>query len=271
MLSQAAKITEVRANRKIKRKPVPWLVEGLWLKGKINFILGPEKTGKSRLLAWLLAQAFGRPIGSPMLDGGLWKHYGLGNVLYLNAEETVEDVVPRIYGYADALGLTLPDELPLTLISETAVGLNLHVPRERQVFTERFVANDKYNTIIIDPLRQVHGAAENSNDEMAPLCEAFRGWTNHYGKSLLAAHHSGHWRDDADLSRIATWCRGATALPAIMDAATLIRTTTETQEYAIREVRRKGRMPMCQNLELYDFGEPAPDKQRFGFSRVAGK
>ena len=266
MLSQTAKITEVRASRRIKRRPVPWLIEGLWLKGKINFILGPEKTGKSRLLAWILANCFARPPGSPTLDK-MWRHNGLGNVLYLNAEETIEDVVPRIYGYGDALGggLVLPDELPLTVIAETAVGLNLHVPKERQVFEERFVASGKYNTIIIDPLRQVHGAKESSNDEMAPLCEALRGWTNRYGVSLVGVHHAGHWREDADLSRIATWCRGATALPAILDAATMIRTIVDTEEYSMREVRRKGRMPMLQNLEVYDFGEPAPDKRRCGF------
>lgn len=266
MLSQTAKITEVRANRSIKRKPVPWLIEGLWLKGKINFILGPEKSGKSRLMAWILANCFGTPPGTPVLDGQLWKHNGLGNVLYLNAEETVEDVVPRIYGYADALGLVLPDELPLTVIAETAVGLNLHVPRERQVFEERFVKSKKYDTIYIDPLRQVHGAKESSNDEMAPLCEALRAWTNNYGVTLVGTHHAGHWREDADLSRIATWCRGATALPAILDAATMIRTLVDTEEYSVREIRRKGRMPILQTLELHDFGEPGAGKRRFGFS-----
>lgn len=266
MLAQTARITEVTASREIRRKPVPWLIEGLWLRGKINFILGPEKTGKSRLLAWILANCFARPPGQPML-ANIWRHTGLGNVLYLNAEETIEDVVPRIYGYGDNFGggLVLPDKLPLTVIAETAVGLNLHIPRERQVFEERFVASGKYQTIIIDPLRQVHGAKESSNDEMAPLCEALRAWTNQYGVSIVGAHHAGHWREDADLSRIATWCRGATALPAILDAATMIRTTLDTAEYSVREIRRKGRMPMLQNLNILDYGEPEKGKAKWGF------
>lgn len=266
MHSVTARITEVIASRRIKRKPVPWLVEGLWLRGKINLVLGPEKTGKSRLIAWILAHMFANTSGGPCLDNRLWKHTGVKNVLYLNAEETAEDVVPRIYGYGDAMGLNLPAELPMTVIAETAVGLNLHLPRERQVFEERFVASGKYDLIIIDPLRQVHGAKESSNDEMAPLCEALRAWTNRYGVSLVIVHHSGHWKDDADLTRIATWCRGATALPAILDAATLLRTLQETEECAVREVRRKGRLPMLQDLQIFDYGEPDVNRARCGFS-----
>ena len=47
--------------------PVPWVVEGLWLRGKITAVLGPEKTGKSRFICWIIAQMLGRQEGGPVL------------------------------------------------------------------------------------------------------------------------------------------------------------------------------------------------------------
>lgn len=239
-----------------------WLVNGLWLRGGINAVLGPEKTGKSRLIGWILTQMLARPAGGPVLwrddgNGPMLHHTGFKRVLYLNAEETIKKIIPRIARYAAGLGLEARNDWPIDLFPDTAAGFNLHIPRERDAFEERFIKSGTHDVIIIDPLRQVHGADENSNNEMSVTIGAsLRRWTSVYGVTAIPVHHTGHLREDADLYRIATWCRGATALPALLDGATCIRTLAAGDDRAVREVRRMGRFETMPDLTLYDYSDP---------------
>ena len=50
----------------LAEEELPWIVENLWLAGRVNCMFGPEKSGKSRLLGWFLAGVLG---GAPVVLG----------------------------------------------------------------------------------------------------------------------------------------------------------------------------------------------------------
>jgi RecA-family ATPase len=257
--SFASRFPPVRHDPHAKPPPVPWLVEGLWLRGKINGIFGPEKTGKSRFIAWILAQMLGHQAGGPVLhrDGNpmpVMHHRGFKRVLYLNAEEREVDVQARLNSYARYLGLEPREDWPIEYVN--AAGMRLEQQRERQQLEETYLSTGKYDIFVIDPLRRVHTGNENDNSAMAPLHNDLRRWSNKYDLSELLVHHTGHLRDDADLERIATWSRGATDLPTLLDAATMMRTMSEGEGFTIRELRRMGRFPIQPKCQLRDYGDP---------------
>lgn len=241
--------------------PVPWLVEGLWLRGKITAVLGPEKTGKSRFIGWVLAQMLGRQQGGPVLlraDGGeLLRHRGFKRILYLNAEERTVDVQARINAYARYNQLEPRADWPITCVN--AAGMQLQFDRERKAFEDTYLRGGGYDIVVIDPLRRVHTGDENSNTAMAPLHNDLRRWSNNYGTGIILIHHTPKLDEDADLGRLATWSRGATDLPTLVDGANMLRTTGSGPNLSTRELWRMGRFPVMNKLKLDDFGDPTPE------------
>lgn len=239
-------------------KPVPWLVEGLWLRNGITATLGPEKSGKSRFIGWILAGMLGQQSGGPVIyteDGRvLYRHTGFNRVLYLNAEEQTEDVQARVNTYARHLGFEPKREWPITTVN--AAGMQLQSPREREAFEKTYLAKGGYDLVIIDPLRRVHTGDENNNSAMAPLHNDLRRWTNQYKLTLNLLHHTPKLSDDADLGRLATWSRGASDLVTLLDGGVMMRTIAQGSERSVREVRRMGRFPVLQDLTMYDYGDP---------------
>ena len=64
-------------------EPLRWIVKDIWQAGKINGMAGFEKSGKSRLLSWLLVGMFkGEALGY---------HAFPQKVLYLCGEEQIAD------------------------------------------------------------------------------------------------------------------------------------------------------------------------------------
>lgn len=239
---------------------VPWLVDGFLLRGKINLILGPEKSGKSRLLCWLLAGMMAEPLAlnSPVMrweDGTpLSNHHGFKRALYLNAEEMTVDVQARLNAYARRLGFEPRDDWPIDYMN--AASMQLDKPVERKGFEEAYLATGMYDLVVIDPWRRVHAGDENNNSAMAPLHNDLRRWSNTYALTLNVIHHSPKFREDDDLERIATWCRGATDLATLCDGAVCLRTTAAGSDRTMRAVKRLGRFPPQDDLMLIDRGEP---------------
>lgn len=228
------------------RVDVDWLAEGLLMQRKINVLFGAEKAGKSRLMAFLLAHlyaersVFGLPTTSP------------GKTLYLAGEETRQEVTSRILGFQEALGFSA--DIPWSELVDfcEAAGMRLDQIPQRRWLSDR-LRSGAYDTLIIDPLRRVHGASESSNDEMAPICNDLRDWTNRYGLTLLLVHHTGKLSQDDDETRIATWSRGATDLPAVLDWA-LYAKRQEGGDVDRIVLQRRGRAPKQKTLVLRDQG-----------------
>lgn len=243
-----------------KADPAEWLLPGLLMKGKINGWFGPEKAGKSRLLAWCLVHMYAegavegppgrRVLGQPSTSPG--------KLLYVAGEETRQEVIRRLVEFQEEAGIGL-DEIPWSELVDfcEAPGMRLDTSAQRKWLMDR-ISGGKYRCVMIDPLRRVHGAAENSNDEMAPLLNDLRKWTNKLSLTLWILHHTGKLSLEDDESRIATWSRGASDLPAILDWAVYIKRLSKDR----MKVTRQGRAPQYEDIILADRGEA-------GFRKVA--
>lgn len=245
-------------------KPMPWLVDGFILQGGITALLGPEKVGKSRLIGWWLAHMLAHPQGGLVMkdeqDAPWCGHNGFRKVLYLNAEEQATDVMARVNEYARADGLEPSDDWPIMCLP--AAAMQLHRQRDRDEFEKEFLATNEFDFVIIDPMRRVHAGNENDNSSMAPLHNDMRRWSQERNQTWLIVHHSGHFKDTDDMGRIATWCRGATDLPAILDGALMMRTVVAEKGMSVRALKRGGRFAPEPDISLLDYGDPAGFKVR---------
>lgn len=222
----------------------PWLVENLWQLGKINALFAPEKSGKSRLLCWLLAGVLG---GESVL--GLGVSARISKVLFLHGEEQEHQIVERLKLYAPLQDLdysTFAERLSLV----EAAGMRLDFDEQRN-WLERKLLDGGYNMLVIDPMRRVHGADENSNTEMATLHNTLRRWSNKHGVSIVMVHHTGRLALDADMNRIATWARGATDLAAIVDTAQFL----DRRGKQKLQLFRAGRFEPLDPLDILDLGD----------------
>lgn len=221
----------------MRTKRIEWTVEGVWQEGKINGMMAPEKSGKSRLLAWLIA---GLMAGIPPLGLSIRSPQRL---LYLAGEETIEDVTARLVSYAELMGVGLNNSLPIDFIS--AAGMRLETAQYRS-WLEGKLAN--YDMVVIDPLRRVHGGDEDSNSEMAAFHNSLRQWSNNLGITFVLVHHTGKLNEEANMDRIATWARGNTDFAAIVDTATFVHRFDRDR---IR-LLRAGRFPPLDPLQIMD-------------------
>lgn len=241
-------------------EPVPWLVDGLWLRGKITVVVAPEKTGKSRFIAFLLSQMLGAPQGGPVLTTAqpqghvFWRHHGFKRILYLNAEEREIDVQARINSLARNTGIEPSANWPITYLN--AAGMQLHRPQDRQMFEETWLRPGDFDVVIIDPLRRIHGGDENNNTAMAPFYNDLRRWSNQYGITIIIVHHTPKLREEDDLNRLATWIRGATDLATLVDGANMLWSRAAGPDYATKGLKRMGRFPTLADLTLLDYGDP---------------
>jgi hypothetical protein len=97
---------------------------------------------------------------------------------------------------------------------------------------------------------------------MSRIYNDWRMWTNKHGWTMQVVHHTGHQRDDANWDRIATWARGATDLPAILDTAIFVERKIKGSELLIR---RQGRYVPRPALDMVDGNEV-----KFAFQLGAG-
>jgi len=237
--------------------PVPWIVNRLWLgRGKIMAFFGAEKSGKSRILNWLIASMFSPAhtvLGEQVIDAQRPKR-----VLYLRGEEDQAEVQDRIKGYLHLMG---DDEaytrtLPIDFID--AMGMRLDSVQgegSRMWFQKEYIESQRYDLILIDPLRRVHSGEENDNTAMAKMHNSFRYWTDRFGVGLGLLHHTGHLSDDADMERIATWSRGNTDLPSLVDGALYLHVLRDDGDMRKLKLLRAGRKRFGGPILIDDLGD----------------
>lgn len=221
----------------VKVHEVPWFVREMWQWGKINVMFGPEKSGKSRLLNWVLVNSFLHP---SVLDMGI--DHKPNRVLYLAAEELAEDVNARMLRYL-ALAGAIPRKTLLPIDFLAASGMRLEFEQQRK-WLEAKILDGGYDVVVIDPLRRVHGADENDNTQMSRIFNEFRRWTNSYGITLILLHHTGKLSEDANYDRIATWSRGASDLAAILDTAQFVDRLSSKEVKLVRAGRFRPVKPL---------------------------
>lgn len=223
----------------LKAEPVEWLIGGLWQRAKINAMFGMEKSGKSRLLNWLLLSSM---LGRDEVLGLPVKR--VKRILYLAGEETKEDVTARLLNYIP-LQYGRADTLPISFLEAAAMRLDFDWQRQ---WLEKQLLDGEYDTLVIDPLRRVHGADENKSTEMAGFHNDLRRWTNRHKITTVLLHHTGRLDPDANMDRIATWGRGTTDLAAIVDTAQFVDRVARDKINLLRA----GRFPPLPPLSIID-------------------
>lgn len=229
-----------------------WLVEDFWLKGKINAVAGFEKSGKSRLVNWLL-------VGVAGCNGvlGLPTRMPPQRVLYLCGEETIGTVNQRIRDYAILQKVSF-DCLNMEFIEAAAMRLDLKPQRD---WLKEKLLDENFTMLVADPLRRLHAADEDKSTQMAPILNDIRSLSNRHGISILLIHHTAKINEETDMERMANWFRGSTDVAAILDTGQYVDRLTKTR----MQVRRHGRFAPLPVLEIEDKGSKEQDS---GFVRV---
>lgn len=222
----------------MKPDPVRWLVDDFWQLGKINGMAGFEKSGKSRLMNWMLV---GMSKGSVLGLAAMPQ-----KILYLCGEETVSHVNSRITRYAELQGIP-KSQFDIDFVE--AAAMRLDIKGQRDGLLEMLLDNDR-EMLVIDPWRRVHGADENDSKQMSPIYNDIRKWSNKYNLTVVLLHHTPKISMETDMSRMAAWFRGSTDLPAILDTAQYV----DRLDKSTIKIRRQGRFPPLPQLQVTDLG-----------------
>jgi len=185
--------------------------------GRINFITGQAKSGKSRYMMWMLVHMLeGTPLW-PEQDP--WICRRPEKIIWLLGEETQKDVERRIRRYAELRGFNWREwTTEITFIEATGFGLE---STDTQAALERMIREQNPTLIVGDPFRRLHDAAENSNDDVRGLNTFLRIMANKYGVDFWFIHHTGKVYESNmwELANINFWFRGASDVPSIVDGA----------------------------------------------------
>jgi len=231
----------VKFDPDMKYERMEWLINGLWQLGKINAVAGAEKSGKSRLIAWLLV---GIAKGDVL---GLTSAAPPQRILYLCGEETVATVNHRIADYARIQGVP-PTQFDIEFIEAAAMRLDL---KQQRTWLHEKLLDEDFSMLIADPLRRIHGADENDSTAMAVIHNDIRRWSNKDSLTILLVHHTPKIGDDTDMTRIASWFRGSSDTAAILDTAQYVDRVGKDSI----QLLRAGRFPPLPPLAILDLGD----------------
>ena len=221
-----------------------WMIEGLFMTGgKVNFITGQSKSGKSRYMMWMLVHMLeGMPLWQDTSDS--WVTRRPRKIVWLLGEERQQDIERRLQRYAELQGFDWGSwTTEITFIEATGLGLD---KVDTQASLERMIREQRPDLIIGDPFRRLHDAAENSNDDMKGITTWFRIMANKYGVDFWIVHHTGMVYENQryELANINFWFRGATDVPSIVDGACFLwrnESTPGTNSGAPVQLYRGGR------------------------------
>lgn len=221
--------------------PATWLIEDLFQSGgKLNFVLGQEKAGKSRFIRWQVAHLLAEQ--EPF---GLRTEAEVKKVLWCGSEEGYDAFYTNIHRYGEVIKADTRDwEQRLVHIASADMGLER---RDSRLAFEFGVLKHSPQLIIMDSLRYLHGADENGGPELTAMINAFRRWTNKYKYDMITNQHSGKLRDDAVREQLSTWVRGSSSIAAVIDCAVALERFDKVDEN------------IGQKVKLYRFGRHAPD------------
>lgn len=218
--------------------PTHWLIDDFWQMGKINGMAGFEKSGKSRLMNWMLVgMSAGKVLGLAAEPK---------KILYLCGEETVDHVNSRITRYAEIQGIP-KTQFDIGFIEAAAMRLDIKKQRDEML---ELILDEDYEMLVMDPWRRVHGADEDKSVVMSPIYNDLRRWSNIHGLTIVLLHHTPKISLETDMTRMASWFRGSTDLPAILDTAQYV----DRLDKSTIEIRRQGRFPPLPKLRITDLG-----------------
>lgn len=157
-----------------------WLVEGLLPTGALVLLAGQPKAGKSLVCLDLVAcVAQGEPF--------LGRETAQGMVLIAPAEDQLTVVRNRLLTRLNN-DLTAPIGV---VPADGSLDQRLHLDDPNSFKElEALIDQHKPSLVILDPLRELHGCAENEADEMAALLRPLRQLAHQKSTTILLVHHA---------------------------------------------------------------------------------
>lgn len=167
--------------------PDAWLIEHLWKRENLAIMVGqPKFAHKSWLaldLGWSLAT------GASLWDYDVFRVITPARVAYFCQEDTAQDIRDRV--------ITLRQSHPASPLDGNFwlcprdMDLDLATPRGIAAITRQLdLMKPGPDLIILDPLRQLHGADENDATEMSNVVRNVRFLMQSYHSACLLIHHT---------------------------------------------------------------------------------
>lgn len=159
--------------------PLKWMIEGLWTDRARGFIAGHPGTGKTWIaLDMLLAVATG---GMCLAK---YKAAYAAPCLIVEEEASRHNLQRRIHALARARGLVPSDLKNIYHITRQMFQMPAHKEEIIDIVRSKGI-----KFVVFDSLREVHGAKENSSDDMVPILKAFGELSNVGDCAVLLIHH----------------------------------------------------------------------------------
>ena len=196
---------------------IPWLVEGLLVKGSLAVLGGDAGSGKT----WV-AQHLAQCVAAGLPLFGQFP-CAQGPVLIWDEESTRPMLDRRIQKLHTGLGLD-GAELPISLL----LGLGLRLDDELSFGKLRAVLA-KVRPVLVtgDSLVRMHSKDENSATEMAQVFERARALAREFGFVFLFTHHSRKFSEASN--RTSQLLRGSTDIRAAVDTHLFLRQPVKGQ------------------------------------------
>jgi len=172
----AGKLRRLDVARMVRENPppVPWIVEGLVVRGALTVLNGREGEGKS-----LLAMALAAGVALGENQAGMECH--AGRVLIVDAENGQYETHRRVH----ALGLPGSVEM-----FEPGDGQRFDL-RHDLGDLERLLAEHKPDLLVLDSFRTLWGGEENDSGDVAKVLDPLRNLVRRHNAGTILLHHSG--------------------------------------------------------------------------------
>lgn len=167
----------------VEVKPVRWLWKGRIPLGKLTIMEGDPERGKSTITVDLGARY---SAGKPMPDG---EHMGQGNVLFIGAEDAIEDTVKPRFLAAEGDPYRA-FYMPMPVDPETGRVRPMTFPEDLDEL-ERVIESENIRLAIMDPVMAFLSARINSNNDasvrqaLTPLAEV----ADRLGTAMVLVRH----------------------------------------------------------------------------------
>lgn len=173
--------------------PQQWLAPGYFMRGKVTLKIGTSGVSKSMLaLAYAIALALNRPLQG-MRPEGVFRS------LVYNCEDDAPEQRRRLSAAltsvgktpADVAGLifrTGPSKLGALFGREADTGAI--VPTSAMTELKRIVRENRIDAVFLDPLAELHGEEENSNEGMRAIAAEFRLVAAELHVAVIVVHHT---------------------------------------------------------------------------------
>lgn len=191
--------------------PTQWLVTGLITRGGIA-LLGAEPKSCKTWLATELAVAIAT---GTKACGEFYAERG--RVAYFYAEDLDVQIRNRVGALASGRGIA-PESIENLVVCPRGKFLDVTKKEDLAWIVASCRMMGQFDLVVLDPLRDVHSAAEDKSDEMGPVMRNLRQLGELLGCTVAVAHHASKATKDTASRRPGQRMRGSSAIHGSTDS-----------------------------------------------------